>query len=91
MFENTSIDTVRPEVSSGDMNAVQIDVTGVVNGENMFKNCTSLSEFRGDLKSLKTGYNMFCKCKIDRESLHYIADNIRDVKSETDWTYDKWA
>lgn len=91
MFENTALQGVKPEVSSGEMYTLGIDVTGLVNGEGMFCNCTSLTYFKGDLKSLKTGYNMFCKCKIDRESLAYIADNIRDVTTETDWTYDKWS
>ena len=92
MFENvTLLQGVKPEVSSGEMFTLGIDVTGVANGESMFNHCTSLTSFRGDLKSLKTGYNMFCKCKIDRESLAYIADNIRDVTTETDWTYDKWS
>lgn len=91
MFENTALQGVKPEVSSGEMYTLGIDVTGLVNGESMFNHCTSLTYFKGDLKSLKTGYNMFCKCKIDRESLAYIADNIRDVTTETDWTYDKWS
>lgn len=39
---------------------------------------TNLSTFRGNLGSLSDGINMFLGCKLDVESVMYIADGIKD-------------
>ena len=50
MFKNTSLTSFSGDLSS------------LVNGANMFNNCTSLTSFSGDLSSLDNGANMFDNC-----------------------------
>jgi hypothetical protein len=42
----------------------------------MFKNCSNLTSFNGDLSSLTDGYEMFYGCKLDTVSVQNIADTI---------------
>jgi hypothetical protein len=48
----------------------------------MFSGCTNLKSFSSDLSSLTYGGSMFHKCKIDAESVMYIADTIKDITAE---------
>ena len=45
----------------------------------MFKDCTALTSFCGDLSSLTDGYAMFDYCKLDAESLECIAESLPQV------------
>ena len=48
-------------------------------GKAMFKNCTNLSSFTSSLPSLYNGNEMFLGCKLDLDSLMYIAYSINNV------------
>lgn len=62
-------------------------VASVEDGYEMF---TSLTSFRSNLTSLKSGYDLFAGCKLDKESINHIAENINDISSlvksnDSDW------
>ena len=54
----------------------------LANGDSMFTNCSALTSFNSDLSSLTLGREMFNRCKIDAESVMYIADTIKDITAE---------
>ena len=67
----------------------------LIYGGRMFEYCTNLTSFNADLDSLKSGYYMFHDCKLDAESLSYIANNINNlvergykIDNEDDWKYE---
>ena len=62
------------------------DLSSMTNGYHMFYLDTALTSFCGDLSSLTSAGGMFTDCKLDAESLEYIADTINDVRSLTSST-----
>ena len=68
------------------VDSFEIDTANLVFGNEMFKN-TGLKEFKGNLKSLKSGQEMFKGCNLDQESIKLIAESIKDLTNNTDWTY----
>ena len=59
------------------------DLSSLENGVWMFVRCTNLTTFTGDLSSLTDGDNMFGNCKLNTESLMFIADTINTVSSHS--------
>jgi hypothetical protein len=49
----------------------------------MFKGCTGLTVFVGDLSSLTSGVDMFNGCTLDAESLEILAANLPTVSGGT--------
>lgn len=58
------------------------DLSSLTDGGSMFYKCSKLTSFSSDLSSLINGMNMFNGCKIDAESVMYIADTIKDITAE---------
>lgn len=56
------------------------DLPNLAWGERMFLNESALTTFRGNLGSLGSAENMFSGCKLDANSVMYIADGIKDWK-----------
>jgi hypothetical protein len=61
----------------------------------MFRYCSNLTSFSSNLGYLKSGTQMFDGCKLDAESLSYIANNINNlaengynIDTEDDWKYE---
>lgn len=59
------------------------DLSNLTVGDNMFKGCTGLTVFVGDLSSLTSGVGMFNDCKLDKESLEILAENLPTVTGGT--------
>lgn len=59
------------------------DLSSLTDGRYMFYDCSELTSFTSELPSLTKGGDMFRGCKLDAESLEYIADSINDVSSLT--------
>lgn len=53
------------------------DMPWQTTGDGLFSG-TSLSTFRGNLGSLETANSMFAGCRLDADSVMYIADGIKD-------------
>lgn len=58
------------------------DLPSLIDGQFMFCNCSNLTSFTTDLSSLTNGYGMFRGCKLDANSIMYIADSIKDIAAE---------
>ena len=58
------------------------DLPSLTFGSNMFNYCTNLTTFSSNLSSLTYGANMFGRCKLNAESVMYIADSIKDITAE---------
>ena len=58
------------------------DLSSLINGSGMFMYCTGLESFTSDLSSLITGYQMFAGCKLNPQSIMYIANTIKDLNAE---------
>lgn len=58
------------------------DLNSLVEGEGMFRYCSSLEVFDAPLASLKSATNMFNDCKLNAESLMYIAETLPDRTSD---------
>lgn len=70
------------------------------NADAMFYNCTNLTNLKINLSYLETGNQMFNGCKLNKESLEYIANNIREWPADDphplgivgySCTEDEWA
>jgi hypothetical protein len=58
------------------------DLSSLTDGKDMFDGCYNLTTFTSDLSNLTDGYDMFYRCKLDAESIMYIADTIKDITAE---------
>lgn len=52
------------------------DLSALINGNNMFKDCINLKHFNAPLPSLENGFDMFTNCKLDAESAMFIAESL---------------
>lgn len=52
------------------------DLPNLTDGSYMFSMCTSLTSFTGNIPKLKNATWMFTYCKLDKKSVHHIAQSI---------------
>ena len=67
------------------------DMPNLVEGNSMFIH-GKIKNFDGDLRGLKTGYNMFHDTKLSLQSIKNISENIKNISNlnrnnDDDWTY----
>ena len=67
-----------------DLSEFSSSLENLVDGTLMFSDNRNLSSFISDLSSLECGATMFYNCKLDTDSLIYIAETIKDVSAIED-------
>lgn len=74
MFSSYTI--LEDEILYPALETFESDLQSLVNGTGMFKDCVNLQHFNAPLPSLKHGNDMFTNCKLDAESVMYIAESL---------------
>ena len=64
-------ETIYPALTS-----FESDLQSLVNGTEMFKDCVNLTSFNAALPSLQQARDMFTNCKLDADSVMYIAETL---------------
>lgn len=64
-------ETIYPALTS-----FESDLQSLVNGTGMFKDCINLTSFNAALPSLQQARDMFTNCKLDADSVMYIAETL---------------
>jgi hypothetical protein len=52
------------------------DISGLTIGDELFYNCVSLENFTSSLASLRTGVDMFLRCKLNLQSVTNIINSL---------------
>ena len=62
------------------------DLPNLSYGDSMFENCSNLTSWTVELPNLESGSGMFSGCKLDKDSVHCIAESIPAISSDRELT-----